>query len=463
MKRKTMTAALLFCAVLLSSCNKAEEVHRGENGDNHKPKAERVTSAPTEAKTRATAEPETEARIMETMSPEEEESYWAALTATEPPTEPETDFTGDYVHGTDGYFCLADTAVSTELRMQKSGTCWAFASSAAIENSFFLNTGRKLEIDPLAVVNRVYGPDKTEGMFINEGRIAENIGGCWEFVAELYSSGVDGVYAADAFDLEMGDREDIKEAIKNYGGAIATLDETASKRQLTHGYLTFNNPKPSKPDHELLIIGWDDNFPKSYFKKKAEQNGAWIAYNSNIGEFGYYYISYDTVFDGLSVISATDKYTACESYDTGNFYGRTLDLGKETDLANVFHRAGTLAAVGTFCNGKKQSIVIEIYDTAFTELLYSQKAKMTGYGWHIIDLDQPLSVTDCAVVVRYGGDAPLEADWETSDFESRAVIEPGQSFVKSGGKWLDLADEDTAEAIGVTYEPKNCCIKAYYK
>jgi len=460
MKRRPMAAALLLCAVLLSSCNKAEQFQRGAGSSRTEPHTEKATSS------RATEPP-----VKPTISEEEAESLLAELREkqnkteppTEPPTEPETDFTGDYVHGADGYFCIADTSVPTELRMQKSGTCWAFASTAAIENSCFLNAGRKHEIDPLAVVSRVYGPDKNEGIFIKEGCIAENIGGSWELVADVFSSGYNGIYAADTFYIEEDETETVKEAIKNYGGVIASLNETASKRQLSHGYLTFNNPKPSKPDHELLIIGWDDNFPKSYFKKKAEQNGAWIAYNSNIGEFGYYYISYDTSFDEMAVISATDKYSACESYDTGNFFGRTLDLGKETDLANVFHRAGTLAAVGTFCNGDSESIIIEIYDASFSELLYSQKAKMTGEGWHITDLDQPLSVTDCAVVVRYGGDAPLESEWNSDYRECRAVIEPGQSYVKVGEEWLDLADSDTADRIGVKYEPKNCCIKAYYK
>lgn len=457
MKRNTITAALLLTAALLSSCGKDADISVSDIA------AEVYTEAPTEEMTSA---PATESPVRETKpqeDDEEQEEQTEIIPETEPPTEKETDFTGDYVHGTEGYFCLADTGLDIGMKLQKSGTCWAFASSAAIENSFFMNTGRKLEIDPLTVVDRVYGSDKTEGVFVKDGQIAENIGGSFELVVDRYSSGVDGIFINEAVMIDQEDREAVKEAIRKYGGAVAAIDETATKRQYTHGYLTFNNPKPSEPDHELLIIGWDDNFPKSYFKKKAEQNGAWIAYNSNIGEFCYYYISYDTAFDELAVISATDKYSSAVSYDTGNFYGRTKKTGKISQVANVFRQPGQLAAVGTFCNNDTEHIKIEVYDASFSELLCAQEAEMNGYGWHIIDLDQPLNVTECAVAVSYDRKIPFESSWEANRSECRSVIEPGQSFANIDGKWTDLTDKDIKRLLDVKFNPGNCCIKAYYK
>ena len=464
MKRNTLTAAFLLSAALLSSCNKAEQISRDGSGKPASSSVEKETAAPVTEESAGSAIPEEERETLPE-HPEEktEETEPSTDPLTELPTEPETEFTGDYVHGTEGYFCLADNSVDVELKLQRGGTCWAFASATAMENSFFLNTGRRTDIDPNEVVNRVYGDDKAEGIFLNGMHTAEYNGGCWEIVADCYSSGVNGVYVNEAIEVDMYDIDAVKESIRKYGGVIGAIYDSAGKRQYSHGYLTFNDTKEKEANHELLIIGWDDHFPKSYFKKKAEQDGAWIAYNSNIGEFGYYYISYDSYFENMSVISATDKYSGCESYSADSFFGKKIDTGKETALANVFHRPGTLAAVGTISRKSEQNIKIEVYAPSFKELVYTQEACLKGYGWHTVELDQPLSVTDYAVVIRYEGSAVVETEWKSDASEYRAQMERGQSLVMYGGKWLDLADPDTADRLGLSFEPKNCCIKAYYK
>lgn len=48
-------------------------------------------------------------------------------------------------------------------------------------------------------------------------------------------------------------------------------------------------------NHDVAVIGWDDNYPKENFKITPLGNGAWIIKNSwadNWGEKGYAYISY---------------------------------------------------------------------------------------------------------------------------------------------------------------------------
>ena len=50
-----------------------------------------------------------------------------------------------------------------------------------------------------------------------------------------------------------------------------------------------------KPNHDVVIIGWDDNYPKENFNLNIEADGAFICRNSwgdNFAENGTFYISY---------------------------------------------------------------------------------------------------------------------------------------------------------------------------
>ena len=53
-------------------------------------------------------------------------------------------------------------------------------------------------------------------------------------------------------------------------------------------------------DHSIIIVGWDDNYPKENFPEdcRPSENGAWIAHNSwgTWGGDGTFYISYEDVY-----------------------------------------------------------------------------------------------------------------------------------------------------------------------
>ena len=50
-----------------------------------------------------------------------------------------------------------------------------------------------------------------------------------------------------------------------------------------------------KPNHDVVIIGWDDHYSRDNFNQPPEGDGAFICANSWGGEFGddgYFYVSY---------------------------------------------------------------------------------------------------------------------------------------------------------------------------
>ena len=103
----------------------------------------------------------------------------------------------------------------------------------------------------------------------------------------------------------------------------------------------------SGTNHEVLIVGWDDNYAASNFATAPAGNGAFIVKNSwgtSWGSGGYFYASYyDTRFGRASNptavfddAEATGNYTGVYQYDP---LGDCNDLGYGSTtgwFANVF-------------------------------------------------------------------------------------------------------------------------------
>ncbi len=371
-----------------------------------------------------------------------------------------------YVHSENGYFNLVDNGFDLQMDTQDGGTCWLYAAAVSIESSYFLNNGTNIDIDPLEMLDIIYNDDKSEGFFVKEGVSKKELGGWSWMIAETLSNGF-GKYIVDrAAVIEENSSEKLKYAIQNYGAVIVSVPDTdRTKKGTFNDYMTINHVTDDIEDydHDITVIGWDDNFPKEYFKDKALQNGAWIAYNSSLGDYGYYYISYDTALKSPVSLSVTDKYSEVLSYDCGSEGNASVNTGSNTRTANVFHKEGTLSAVGTYSSFENQDITIEIYDSNFENILYSQDAVLEVNGYNVIELDKPIEVTNYAVAIKYNGSAPVEGEtWDDGILTYKTVSEKKQSYVYLNDMWQDITDENVISKLGTDFIPNNCCIKALY-
>lgn len=236
-----------------------------------------------------------------------------------------------YVHSENGYFNLADNGFELQMDAQEGGTCWLYAAAVSIESSYFLTNGTNIDIDPLKMLDTIYDDNKNEGFFVKEGVSKKELGGWSWMIAETLSNGF-GEYVVDrAAVIEENSSEKLKNAIKNYGAVIVSVPDTdRTKKGTFNDYMTINHVTDNIEDydHDITVIGWDDNFPKEYFKDEASQNGAWIAYNSSLGDFGYYYISYDTALKSPVSLSVTDKFSEVVSYDCGSEGNASINIAE---------------------------------------------------------------------------------------------------------------------------------------
>lgn len=119
--------------------------------------------------------------------------------------------------------------------------------------------------------------------------------------------------------------------------------------------------------------------------------------------------------------------------------------------------------MGTYSSSENQKIKIEIYDSNFENILYSQDAILEVNGYNIVELNKPVEVTDYAIAIQYNNNAPVEGEtWDDGTLSYKTESEKGQSFVFLNDMWQDITDEDVISELGTDFIPNNCCIKALY-
>ena len=372
----------------------------------------------------------------------------------------------DYVHGEDGYYNIADEISDFKMETQKYGTCWIYAGVAGMGTAYAKKYGSYPSIDQLELLDITYINEKNEGFFPKEGVDPKELGGWQWMLTETLTNGFGSYVIDSSVILDVKDREAIKKAVKNRGGVAIGVNDTDEKYKGWFGqYYTLNYSK-KEFDHDITIIGYDDHFPKDYFKEPASEDGAWICYNSSFGSAGFFYVSYCAPLEYGISHSVTDKYGDILSYDAGNEEDKYIKTGEWTNTANVFHKSGKLAAVGTYNDFDEQNIKIQVYSADFKDILYTQDAVLDYHGYHTIELDEPVDVTDFAVVISYEKGAPVEGeDIDYGDTEYRTVSESGQSFVYIDDcvtGWKDLTDADIKKSLDIDFEPHNCCIKTLF-
>ena len=118
--------------------------------------------------------------------------------------------------------------------------------------------------------------------------------------------------------------------------------------------------------HCIMIVGWDDHYPKEDFNQEAPADGAWICKNSwddNFGVNGYFWISYeDASLDGFNSFTMTADYDYVSAY-SGACNAAWYELSSATKMANVFVSEGdrTLEAAGFLLKYDNVPVTVKVY------------------------------------------------------------------------------------------------------
>lgn len=367
-----------------------------------------------------------------------------------------------------------------------TATCWACASLEALESSLLPAKQHKFSVDSMINKNS-FQLDESDGgeytmalayLLSWQGPIeTEDTGG---IINELTGEEPEAaLHLQEAHFYDSEDLDDIKRAVYRYGGvstsiyasvSTANLNGSSSYNRATNSYCYTGN---AKPNHDVVIIGWNDSYSADNFSTEVPGNGAFICQNSwgsGFGDDGVFYISYYDSNIGNQAVS----YVKVDTNNTYNYIyqsdlcGWVGQIGYSKEWAygaNTFRAKATqqIEAAGFYSLGKDttyQVYFVPDYKNTGTlsqkEIVAQGTLKQAGY--YTIKFNQPKTVTEgesFAIVIYVNTPdilRPLAVEY-VSDSRTAAVdISDGKGFISNNGlDWENV--EEFAKA--------NLCIKAY--
>ncbi len=378
----------------------------------------------------------------------------------------------------------------TAVRSQDSySTCWIMAAMGSLESVVLRKEGLPLDFSENNLANHMSSRLDYEGMAPSELALAYYAR--WEGPVRESSDpyprpGKSPPYLPAVRHLQEAlflperqgplDNDAVKWAVMNYGGLDAAVDfhvqdEFESWNASTHAYF---NATRSKPNHHILVVGWDDAYPASDFLagSRPPGDGAFLIKNSWGADFadeGYLWVSYydATIGDALVVFSGVEpagNYDAVYQYDAlGRSRWITADGGEQAWFANRFTGAGTgrVTAVSFYAPvpGTAYQVRVARALRGVAAAPDAATGTLSVAGYHTVRLEEPAAVTAgetfvAAVRVTTPGWAepvPVEAPSDLISPRARA----GQSYVSAdGSSWKDLTSRTGLSRA-------NVCLKAF--
>lgn len=374
----------------------------------------------------------------------------------------------------------------SEVRNQGNyGTCWAFAAISALESSLMPEENLLFSVDHMSMsnsfnVNQYDGGEYTMGMAYLaawQGPVYEKDDPYGDGATDESLSPVKHVQEIRIIDGK--DYQGIKEAVFKYGGVQTSLYSNISSSKGNSKY--FNKDTNAycymgseKPNHDVVIIGWDDNYPKENFNVDLEGDGAFICQNSwgnEFGDDGFFYVSYydtniGTHNEVYTCVENTGNYDNIYQSDLCGWVGKMGYDKEDMYGANVFTATSdqNIKAASFYATASDTSYELYIVNDFKDEYSFAGRKKVAegtleNAGYYTIKFDEEVPVTEGE---RYA--VVLHINTPESTHPMAIEYDSGESYLKD----VDLDDGegyisyDGAAFINVK-EKQDCnlCIKAF--
>lgn len=366
------------------------------------------------------------------------------------------------------------------------GTCWAFASLLALKTSLLPWEELDFSEDHMSN-NPNFRLAQNEGGEYNmalayllswQGPVAQSDDPYGDGYSPTDLSAVKHVQEVQI--LPSKELEAIKRAVMVYGGVQSSIYTAHLQNNQESEYYNpetkaYCYPYDTLPNHDVVIVGWDDEFPKEAFTAEVSEDGAFLCENSwgtEFGEDGFFYVSYhDGNLGKVNVVYTSvenpDNYDVVYQSDKCGWIGQ-VGYGDETAWAvNVFcaKQDERLEAIGFYAvdqNTDYEIYIVHLTDDNEMQFETGRIPAASGHldysGYYTIALDrmEPLKTGErFGVMVRLttpGVVHPIAVEYDAEDGKCRVDLTDGEGYVS--------ADGQSWERLETQYQC-NLCLKAY--
>lgn len=366
------------------------------------------------------------------------------------------------------------------------GTCWAFASLTALETALMPEEMLDFSRDHLNFHNGYSLATEEGGSYIMtvaylaawQGPVLETD----DPYGDNYSpDGLKEVKHVQSVRMpDYKDYEAIKQTVYLHSAVESSLymdfdNPEADSFFYSRGYASYCYSGEEQPNHDVVIIGWDDNYPAENFRVQPEGDGAFICQNSwgtEFGENGIFYVSYYDANIGSYNLAYTEVEDA-DNYDRiyqSDLCGWSGQIGYNTDtayFANVYEADGRqeIRAVGFYATGGDTEYRIAVVPEfrsvdSLPDLRYAQGGYLQYSGYYTIELEEPITVgpgQKFAVAVQISTPEesyPIAVEFEASELAAAIDLSDGEGYISPNGTNWERVEEG---------QKSNLCLKAYAK
>lgn len=367
--------------------------------------------------------------------------------------------------------------VAPTMNQGTESTCWAHASTGAMESALRPEDNAFFDVEDMIAKKGYSFKGKTGGDYSQA--LAYLLS--WKGPVTLGTSEpVKDYHLSEVRFFTADDIDAIKLAIYKNGGVTSSIySDTASTGTMVSSpyYNALKNAYcytgTEEPNHDIVIIGWDDERPASDFGGKARGKGAFICQNSwgeDFGDNGVFYVSYYDSNIGSQAVSysrimSSEGYDIIHQSDLCGWTGQIGYSGENVFAANIF-TAGVdedVSACGFYALGK--DTIYEVYiveDFQGVEDLSKRKPVASGRlenkGYYTISFDSPVFVSAgerFAVMLSIttpGVAQPMAVEYTSERMEGEADISDGEGYISVNGlDWTSVEEKSHG----------NLCLKAY--
>ena len=342
-------------------------------------------------------------------------------------------------------FDLREESAAADVRDQGSeATCWAQAALTALESSLRPAEVRSFDVERMVRENRF--------------QVDPSLGGEYSMAVAYFLSWEGPVDLDGAKDTHVQEVRFFNLSRSSY----------YNKKNNAYAYLGENGP-----NHDVVIIGWDDKYSARNFSGDVPGDGAFICQNSwgtSFGEQGVFYVSYyDTNIGDQGVsyagIEKSGNYDHIYQSDLCGWVGQVGYNKEKIHAANIYTAQGDeeIVSAGFYALGDDttyQLYVVRDYvnEASLANRVAVAEGRVAQPGYYTIDFDQAVAVEEgerfaVVLVLRTPGAVhPMAMEYAAGELTQNVDISDGESYISNNGlEWERV--EEMAEG--------NLCLKAY--